>query len=594
MSARRAAALIVCTLLGAALNVYRAAYFVEPTVWEWKGFHDGPRQANGEAAHEVRSYASIICIVPDWRPLRLQIALSAPQAQAGHPTDVLLEAEHTSLGRVQVGSAPAVHEIIIHTAPSPLRKLTLEISADVDGSNSPAVDVGDVVIHPVMTPLGIARYGTFGALVGALACFLLVPPRALALTRAAPADQRQPRVALAIVFGVLVAYFGAWALLRPPMVGPDEPQHLMRAMAILKTPWVAHNGTFPHDPRFLNPLALWHPPQLWKVILPSASSMTREDVAAVKRAAWKPERELQHLETYRIALASYPPLYYWTVFAGGQLATSLGGLSPYQSSYAYRFASLLLSAMLWVVVYRLLSELFDRATAIILFAFLLLNPMIGYLASTVTADAAALPLAAIAILACWRTLSTGTHARSATLWLLAGAFVKPSGLQVIATIACATLLLALMRKAVWRNATPTLIALGRAGLVAWVLFYAWSPTIFVGEGFTLDLPTYVLRFIQRVPTFWLYFWGLLGWMDYKLPDIWYQIVAGLVLLNAFCLWWRPGTYRDYAIYALLVFFAFTASTAAGEFLYLHDVGYVIQGRYFLPALIACQPPASRS
>ena len=34
--------------------------------------------------------------------------------------------------------------------------------------------------------------------------------------------------------GVLLGvYFGAWALLRPPLQTPDEPQHLMKANSIL-------------------------------------------------------------------------------------------------------------------------------------------------------------------------------------------------------------------------------------------------------------------------------------------------------------------------------------------------------------------------
>jgi len=602
--------LVVCALLGAALNVYRTAYAVQSTVREWDGFQNGARLANGEPVHEVRSYASIVWAVPDWRPLRLRLWLSAPRAAAGQATRVLLEADHTPLGTATVTSAWAAYEFVIRTPASPLRKLTVQMNADVAGPNGPALDVGDVSLTPVVTAFGLARHGGMGALIGALAYLLFVPRRwrkgekaqepaqdpaqERAQARGGDAAEAPGRVATAIVAAALLAYFGAWALVKPPFLAADEPQHLMRAAAILKTPWLAPLGTFPHDARFLNPLALWHPPQLWKIIFPRArpETMTREDVAALKRAAWRPASELEHQEPYRIALASYPTLYYWVVFAGGQLTTTVAGLTPYQSVYAYRAASLLAATVLWVIVYRLLRELFGRARiAATVLAFLVLNPMVGYLTSSVSADAFAIPLGTLAVLACWRTLSTGTHAWSATMWLLLGAFAKPSGLQIMAAVAAVTVLLAAVREASWPHVRLTLVAIGRAAIPAWLLFYAWSPTIFVGAPVTVDLPTYVLRFVQRFPEFWVYFWGLLGWMDYKLPDIWYEALAVIVALNAICLWWKPGPgpFRGFSAFTLLVFAAFAASTAAGEFIYLKDIGYVVQGRYFLPAIAGLAP-----
>jgi len=49
--------------------------------------------------------------------------------------------------------------------------------------------------------------------------------------------------------------------------------------------------------------------------------------------------------------------------------------------------------------------------------------------------------------------------------------------------------------------------------------------------------------------------------------------------------WRPGPHPAFQRFALLLFVTYVASTAAGECLYLHNVGYVLQGRYFLPALV---------
>ncbi len=580
------AGLLAAALFGAGFAVYWSSHGLVPEVTDWQGFQDASPSGTGEAVHTIRSYGSIVWAVPNWRPLRLHLWLRAPELAAGQHARLQLEADHTPLGTADLTSAWAAYEVAIDTPPSPLQKLTLEVTADVDGPIRGGVQLRGQTLATVLTPLAVARRAVTGALVGAL---VMVPLLLLPIAQPpAPVAGVRSRATLptAMVTCGLLLYFGVWLFIKPPLSGPDEPQHLMRAAAILKTPWLAHLGTFPHDVRFLNPLALWHPPGLWKVIFPSAQWMSADDVKALKRAAWRPPSELQHLEIYHIALASYPTLYYWVVFAGGQSATSILGLTPYQSVYAYRAASVLAATGLWVLVYRLLRELFgDGRDTTTMFLFLVLNPMVGYLTSCVSADAFAIPLATLAVLACWRTLSTGTRVWSAAGWLLLGAFAKPSGLQIIASIAAVTLVLAMARRVPWRHALLTLIATDVAAVVAWLTFYAWSPTIFVGTPVTVDLPTYVLRFVQRLPEFWVYFWGLLGWMDYKLPDAWYAVLAGLVLLNVICLAWRPAPHPAFQRFALLLFVTYVASTATGEYLYLRNVGYVLQGRYFLPALV---------
>src|SRR5262249_23323484 len=166
---------------------------------------------------------------------------------------------------------------------------------------------------------------------------------------------------------------------------------------------------------------------------------------------------------------------------------------------------------------------------------------------------------AVEIVFCGRTVSRGTQAWAATVWLLAGALAKPSGLQMIVALACAVILLAatiVVLPAALEHASQThanvplhtnvtLIALGRAAAAAWLLFYAWSPPMFPGTGFRLDLLTYLHRFVQRIPELWVHFWGLLGWEDYKLADTWYEAIAAVVLVNALCLWWRPGPLRSF-------------------------------------------------
>jgi hypothetical protein len=630
--------MFLCAVAGAGLNVYRTAYWVRPAVKEWQGFQVPPTDAGGVPTHVVRSYARMTWAAPDWRPLTLRIWLRTSGAHANddacaldgathtEATHVLLEVDHTPLATVTLRPEWAAYEFTIRTPASALQGLTVQLTADLDGPHGAGAEVGAVGLEPILTPSATTRYGLVGALIGMVAFFLFAPAGAPDAVRRggvgasslfAPASSagaaveverpegsrpvvvgasnrlwsyRQERLRVATIAAVLVADFGVWGLVKPPLQSVDEAGHLMRAAAILKAPWVARMSSFQHDVRFVNPLALSHPRQLWKVIYPSAETLAPEDVVALKQVRWKRADELSKLEPYHVALASYPPLYYWTVFAGGQAATSLGRLTPYQSVYAYRFASLCAATVLWLVVWWLLRDLTgSEHVAITVLAFAVLNPMVAYLTSAVSADASAVPFGALAILVCWRTLSRGTHAWAATVWLLLGALAKPSGLQMIAALACTTILLAATKQANRTHATVTLIALGRAAVTAWVLFYAWSPPDFPGTGIQMDLLTYVDRVVSRIPEFWVYFWGLLGWMDYKLADIWYEAIAAVLLVNAVCLWWRPGPLRTFYAFCLMTFVAFAASNLAGEFLYLKSIGYIMQGRYFLPALAGLAP-----
>jgi hypothetical protein len=491
--------------------------------------------------------------------------------------------------------------------------LTIQLTADLDGQHGAGAEVGAVDLTPTLTPSATTRYGLIGALIGIFGFFLFAPPGSLLAPTTSPGDatvaeppersrpavggasnrvwsNRRERLRLATIAGVLVAYFGVWGFIKPPLQSVDEAEHLMRAAAMLKAPWVARMSSFEHDVRFLNPLALWLPGQLWKVIFPRNETLTPEDVVALKQVPWKRADEVSQLERYHVALASYPPLYYWTVFAGGQAATSLCRLTPYQSVYAYRFASLCAATVLWLMAWSLLRDVSgSEQVAVIVLAFAVLNPMVAYLTSAVSADAFAVPFGALAILVCWRTLSRGTHAWAATVWLLLGALAKPSGLQMIAALGCTVVLLAATKHASRTHTTLTLIAIGRAAVTAWVLFYAWSPPDFPGTGIRMDLLTYVDRVVERIPEFWVYFWGLLGWMDYKLADLWYEVIAVVLLVNAVCLWWRPGPLRTFYAFCLVTFVAFAASNLAGEFLYLKSIGYIMQGRYFLPAIAGLSP-----
>ena len=139
---------------------------------------------------------------------------------------------------------------------------------------------------------------------------------------------------------MVVIYLGVWAVIRPPFQTPDEVQHHMRTTSVLRDPWVAQPGYWAVDPRFTNPLAYWTPSMLDKLFFNPVNKLSRGDVTALKQIAW-PDTSIQPpSEPYARAIASYPTLYYLTLFAIAEPVTRLPALTPYDALYAYRFVSL--------------------------------------------------------------------------------------------------------------------------------------------------------------------------------------------------------------------------------------------------------------
>ncbi len=61
------------------------------------------------------------------------------------------------------------------------------------------------------------------------------------------------------------------------------------------------------------------------------------------------------------------------------------------------------------------------------------------------------------------------------------------------------------------------------------------------------------------------------------------LLYALMMVNVACVCWRPRRPLAFAAFAGAVFVAFAMMTMAGEFGYLTQAGYTLQGRYFLPA-----------
>src|SRR5215203_5541765 len=88
--------------------------------------------------------------------------------------------------------------------------------------------------------------------------------------------------------GLLVfVYLAGWALIRPPLQSPDEPQHLMKANSVWLQPWLnAVPDRYVLDRPYLNPLAWETPPALGKLFFQPVNALTRGEVDDLRTRPW--------------------------------------------------------------------------------------------------------------------------------------------------------------------------------------------------------------------------------------------------------------------------------------------------------------------
>src|SRR6185369_13775084 len=102
---------------------------------------------------------------------------------------------------------------------------------------------------------------------------------------------------------------------------PDEPQHLVRAASVLQQPWASPTPeTLTLDPRFFNPFVLWPQQDINQLFFDNARHLTMADIASMQATRWL--TTAPPLWPYRTPLATYPTLYYASVFGLAESTTA--------------------------------------------------------------------------------------------------------------------------------------------------------------------------------------------------------------------------------------------------------------------------------
>jgi hypothetical protein len=587
--------LALCLAIGAGANLYRTALRPSGEATVFRGFFPTPGQVEGQAARWSRGYSKAEVLGYPWRPLRWRVQVTAP------PTAPPSGAAVTIL----VNDVPAKHAIV------PLgRWETIEFTADASASTDVAVQfrsnefgeqglsvgVGRVSVGPVFTVRSVLVASLGGALAGfALWLLLLVRPVDAKIDADAdphaPSIPTRPHWSLAHATAVLLIvwiYLGIWAVLKPPLQSPDEPQHFLRAESVLLQPWATPTpNVLTLDPRFVNPIVRFPTVDIGSMFFNGLEHLTYDRIARLKTIPWLVTLA-PDLVPFGTPLATYPTGYYGSVFLLGEATTKVLGLTPYQNTYAYRAWTVVITGLLWLAVYRvLLVTPGVQRHARLLFAFLLLNPMLAFVSSSVTPDAVNVPLATLGILLTYRTLMTGRDGWLATIALIACGLTKPSILLIFASLPLPALLLWRQRVIPFRHLVAAGIAVARAAVILYCAFYAWSPPrFFASTPVYMTIGEYLEKFPARLVELWIWYWGDLGWLDYKLDDWWYAALFTATLIAAAVAVWRlSADARRFAIFAALFGLGYFACMMAGEYWYLATAGYNFQGRHLFPACL---------
>ena len=294
-----------------------------------------------------------------------------------------------------------------------------------------------------------------------------------------------PRPAVpAWMVGVAVfIYLVAWALIRPPLQSPDEPQHLMKANSVWLQPWLnAVSDRFVPDRARVNPLAWETPGPLDKLFFRPLNAMAPYEVDAVRATPWLSPQG-PPLAPYQRGVATYPQVYYWGVHALAEPVIRGAGLNPWDATFVYRLATCAMAAGLWALVWvacRRAAIPADVAGTLV--AFVLLTPMLAFISSATNPDAVNDALAAIVVVTAWEVLTLGTGGLACAIALLGAALTKPAGLQLAAVLALVAVGLGAPGWSIAGGRPPSPGSRSVSPRLAIAVFYAWQPLRFLATG----------------------------------------------------------------------------------------------------------------
>jgi hypothetical protein len=220
-------------------------------------------------------------------------------------------------------------------------------------------------------------------------------------------------------------------------------------------------------------------------------------------------------------------------------------------------------------------------------------PTVATLAASVNPDALAIPAVALLVAASWRVLATGERHGTALAAAGLALAVKPIGVFAVAAVIVSAAAWAWQRRTARAWALRLIRDLIAAGLVAWIVFYAWSPPAVLPAPTAMSLPAYAASLAARAPALWIELWGRFGWAEFSAHPAWYVALAIVCAAGALLARLRRQEDDGFTRHALVTSAVFAAGVVASEAVNLAQAGLFLQGRYFAPAGLAFAPLVNR-
>ncbi len=393
-----------------------------------------------------------------------------------------------------------------------------------------------------------------------------------------------------LVFALVSAVFVA--LVTPPFMGPDEPNHTYRAYLLTLGRPVAGRvvvpdgvrGGGPADRGALAAAAVFEP-----LKFKPAAKATPAHYAQARRFAWTGSKAPANFQNTAI----YGPALYAPQALGLALGRALG-LPVIDSLVLARLACAAACALIGFLALRIAGR-----ARIALFAILLL-PMSTFLYGTLTQDGLVIVLTALGCAVISRAVAANRSLDARELWAASACFA----LVAMGKPPCALFGFALL--AVRYDGPGPRWAAAWFPLITASLWGAWmSWSVWVTDGAEARQAVWLLQHPFAIaPIAWRtlaahgrelaeQFVGVLGWLDTPLPRAFY-LLAVLMLATAAALSFgprRPRAWRGLAPAAVLVALAAAGATFFGLYLQWTPLAGTtvegVQGRYLIPvALVA--------
>jgi hypothetical protein len=388
---------------------------------------------------------------------------------------------------------------------------------------------------------------------------------------------------LAKIFVIVLGFFVAWSVAKPPMQAADEFSHTARVESIPDNLWFSSGETLTAPSDRVNPYI--NSSRLRELPFHPERHLSNLEINALKGYEWgnsaAPVTIISQSHSY--ATAYFAPEYFL-----GRLLTTTFKLAPFESNWAYRFVSCLFCSALFTLFIVLLKSTFPKYWAPMA-VLSMVNPQIGFTLSAIHPDAVFTPASLITGLLAYRAcIGIGSIVQLPILALsaLLAVFSKPLGIPMILALISAALLFAILFKEHRKNSLLAAASLIIALVIAQLAFFLWVKLEIYGVPLHLDIWGYLAALPEKPRLWFRQFFGSVGWLDTNLGTTWHLAMLCCLGINLLLGALHSLRAKDSKAWLYFGVFAttFIAGLLVGEFKYLDRAGYSIQGRYLFPVL----------